>query len=169
MTILSAQSIRRLCVLPVENGQLPMEGMVHPFHERTACNGLTFGLSPCGYDIRIDGDVDIYSNEFRLASSMEHFNMPDNVVGRVHDKSSWARKGLFVQNTVIEPGWSGFLTLELTMDGPMPCRIKRGTPIAQVLFEWLDEPTEQPYNGKYQNQASGPQPAIFNVNMALGK
>ncbi len=86
--------------------------------------------------------------------------MPDNVMGIVHDKSSWARKGLTVQNTVIEPGWAGFLTLELTYHGESELFVHYGDPIAQIVFHRLDEITEQPYIGKYQNQERGPQEAI---------
>ena len=66
-----------------------------------------------------------------------------------------------VHNTVIEPGWNGYLTLELKMHALRFKRIKRGTAIAQVVFHRLEEPAEQPYTGKYQNQAPGPQKAIL--------
>jgi dCTP deaminase len=97
---------------------------------------------------------------FKLASTVEEFNIPDDVMGVVHDKSSWARKGLCVQNTVIEPGWRGFLTLELSYHGDKFLIVEKGDPIAQIIFHQLDEPTYEPYDGKYQDQASGPQQAI---------
>lgn len=138
---------------------------VVPFCERTKFKGFTYGVGPAGYDIRINEDIEIAPGEFKLASSFERFKMPDNLLGVVHDKSTWARVGLCVQNTVIEPGWEGFLTLELTnhSDGKKvaPLKIQRLTPIAQVIFHILDYPTSQPYKGKYQDQASGPQEAIF--------
>lgn len=154
--ILSAQTIRRLCAM----GQL-----VAPFHERTVQNGKSFGLSACGYDVRVDlknhaEEYAIMPGEFLLACTYEHFSMPTDVVGRVHDKSSWARKGLAVQNTVIEPGWKGYLTLELTNHGSEVLVIRAGDPIAQILFERLDEPTHQAYTGKYQNQPARPVEAI---------
>jgi dCTP deaminase len=86
--------------------------------------------------------------------------MPPDVIGFVHDKSSWARKGLAVQNTVIEPGWRGYLTLELTNHGRDALEITEGDPIAQIVFHYLDALTEQPYVGKYQDQGYGPQRAI---------
>ncbi len=91
-----------------------------------------------------------------LASTIERFKMPNNLVGIVHDKSTWARRGIAVQNTVIEPGWEGWLTLELTNHGPEPVLLKRGMGISQILFHLLDEPTEIPYEGKYQDQERGP-------------
>ena len=166
MSVLSAQSIRRL-------------GLIQPIEKRTQHeSGASFGLSACGYDIRLDQDIVIRPGCFRLASSIEKFHMPTNVVGKVHDKSTWARRGLAVQNTVIEPGWTGFLTLEISCNlltqeafyaiwydsgfmvnlvNPYSV-LKRGTPIAQVLFEYLDEATDQPYpkTAKYQNQERGP-------------
>lgn len=85
--------------------------------------------------------------------------MPTDVIGVVHDKSSWARRGLAVQNTVIEPGWRGFLTLELTNHGTRKLHIPKGCPIAQIVFHRLDEPAARPYDGRYQDQPPGPQPA----------
>lgn len=148
MSILSAQSIRKL-------------GIIQPLVERSVFNGKTYGLSSCGYDIRIDQTILMHPLGFRLASSIEHFTMPNNVAARVHDKSSWARKWITVQNTFIEPNWRGFLTLEITNHSLYNFRIlRKGDPIAQIVFEWLDEPTEQPYVGKYQDAPRGPQPAI---------
>ncbi len=135
--------------------------MVTPFCERTRTNGLTYGLSPAGYDVRIFNPVTIYPLGFVLASSLEHFDIPNDILAKVADKSTWARRGLAVQNTIIEPGWRGFLTLELTNHGNSAIIIGAGTPIAQIIFELLDEPTEQPYEGKYQDQPAGPVEAIY--------
>jgi len=143
--ILSAQSIRRY-------------GIISPFNERTVTRGLSYGLSSCGYDVRIKEPV-IFRNayQFCLSSTIEHFDMPKNVVGRVHDKSTWARRGLAIQNTIIEPGWRGYLTLELSNNNHNNIlRIEAGDPIAQIIFEFLDEETEAPYSGKYQDQPGMP-------------
>jgi len=134
---------------------------VSPFCERTKFNGMTYGVGPAGYDVRIDQDLTLDPGEFALASTLELFDMPNMLLGIVHDKSTWARLGLAVQNTVIEPGWKGFLTLELTNHGKNQLQIKQGSPIAQIIFHYTDKPVEQPYSGKYQNQARGPQPAIL--------
>lgn len=122
---------------------------------------MTYGLSSCGYDIRIDQDITLDSlhGMYFLASSMDWFRMPNDVMGVVHDKSSWARRGLSVFNTVIEPGWRGFLTLELKNMSDRMIYIPRGAPIAQVVFHRLDQECEKPYNGKYQDQERGPQNA----------
>jgi dCTP deaminase len=68
---------------------------------------------------------------------------------------------VLVQNTVVEPGWRGYLTLELTRFLPWPIRLRCGMPIAQILFKQLDQPTEQPYAGRYQDQERRPQSARF--------
>jgi dCTP deaminase len=89
--------------------------------------------------------------------------IPNDVLIVAHDKSSWARRGLAVQNTIFEPGWRGYATLELTNHGRSSLTISAGDPIAQVVCHLLTEPTRQPYGfngtGKYQDQEAGPQPA----------
>lgn len=158
--ILPAQTIRKLC-----NTSLGKANMITPFHERTSSAGMTFGLSPAGYDVRIAEDVDLYVGDngisFQLASTMEYFNIPLDVIAFVMDKSTWARRGLAVQNTVAEPGWRGYLTLELTNHGPKLIRIAKGAPIAQVIFQRLEAKTDQPYEGRYQDQEAGPQEARY--------
>lgn len=147
--ILSAQSIRN-------------RNIFVPFCERTEVNGMTYGLGPASYDIRLDEAVEILANDFVLCSSLEYFSMPDDVLGVVHDKSTLVRQGICVQNTIIDPGWCGYLTLELTnhrRGSEAYKHIAAGTPIAQIVFHLLDETTEAPYAGKYQNQARGPQEA----------
>ena len=134
---------------------------VDPFSERTKVNGMTYGVGPAGYDVRIAESILLKPGAFALASTIERFTMRTDVMGFVHDKSTWARMGLAVQNTVIEPGWSGWLTIELTNHGYSDLAIEAGSPIAQVIFHLLPEPTDMPYNGKYQNQMRGAQPAIF--------
>lgn len=122
-------------------------------------NGVSYGLAEAGYDIRIKQSVTLHPfKRFSLASSIEHFNMPNDHVAIVHDKSTWARRGLSVFNTVIEPGWRGYLTLELVYHRWWPLHIPAGAGIAQVLFHRVSEPAS--YNGKYQNQADRPVSAI---------
>jgi dCTP deaminase len=145
--ILSAQTIRRKI-------------KIAPWSEQAVFNGLSYGLGAAGYDIRVAESVHLRaSTGWALASAMEHIVMPSDVVAMVHDKSTWARRGLAVQTTTVEPGWQGFLTLELSNHGPTDLMITAGTPIAKLVFHLLDQPTEQPYDGKYQGQGPGPQPA----------
>jgi dCTP deaminase len=136
-------------------------GAINPPMERTIQNGLTFGAGCAGYDIRIDQTMNLEPREFKLASSIEYFDMPHDVCGMVCDKSSHARRGLSAFNTIIEPGWRGYLTLELVNLGNDLIKLSHGDPIAQVIFHSLDQPTNQPYTGKYQDQPRGPQPVKY--------
>lgn len=134
---------------------------VSPMLDRQRHNGMSYGVGPAGIDLRIAETVTVPSGGFALASCLEKFQMSDDLLGVVHDKSTWARLGIAVQNTVIEPGWRGFLTIELTNHGRDEVVIEAGTPICQVVFHLLDEPTKQVYDGKYQNQKQGIQEAIL--------
>jgi dCTP deaminase len=138
--------------------------------EKHILNGVSHGMSLAGYDIRIAEDIVFGAygvlvnrewklGKFTLASAMEEFDMPFDLVGVVHDKSTWARRGLSVFNTVVEPGWRGHLTLELVFHGNQALHIKAGSGIAQILFSQIAEPAA--YSGKYQNQAAGPVEAKY--------
>jgi dCTP deaminase len=153
-----------------------------PFSARTKLHGLSYGLSMAGYDIRIAETVTLGAGtgwrslwnaikhrvtgkgnltSFSLASSVEHFVMPKNVLGIVHDKSTHVREGITVQNTVVEPGWHGFLTLELTNESARDITILAGTPIAQIVLHLLSGVPDKIYDGKYQGQGAGPQAARY--------
>ena len=119
-------------------------------------HGVSYGMSEGGYDVRIKQTIVLHPfRRFRLASTIERFTMPDNMIGIVHDKSSHIRRGLMVGNSVIEAGWNGWLTLELFYFGLIPLRIPAGAGIAQVLFHQLSESASYG-QGKYQNQPNHP-------------
>lgn len=137
--------------------------------EKVRSEITSHGMSEAGYDIRIKQEVvfspygvyvngDSLGGNFALASTIEEFQMPTDMVGVVHDKSTWARKGLSVFNTVIEPGFFGGLTLELVYHGHGELHIPAGSGIAQVLF--CETKENASYCGKYQNQSTDPTPAI---------
>lgn len=134
--------------------------------------GTSFGLGEAGYDIRlaeevlfeiVDGVPQVTVNgetttgRFALASALDVFTMPTDLVGIVHDKSTNARRALSVFNTVIEPGWNGKLTLELVFHGQERMLLPKGGGIAQVIFHKTSQ--EAQYTGRYQNQEAGPQSA----------
>lgn len=152
MTQLSAQSIRALCETDTP--------MITPFvSEKRVVNGVSYGLGPASYDVRIAHDLRLYRGQASLAHTVEDFAMPDNVVGYVIDKSTYARRFVTAFNTLLDPGWQGNLTLELVNLGSEVVNIKAGDPIVQIAFHWLDEATVVPYRGKYFNQtkaAHGP-------------
>jgi dCTP deaminase len=123
-------------------------------------HGVTHGLGEAGYDVRVAQDIVLHPfKRFTLASTVEKFTMPNTLVGVVHDKSTWARRGLSVQNTIIESGWYGFLTLELFYAGWGILRIPARSGIAQVIFHRLEEPAT--YLGRYNGQPARPMPAIL--------
>ena len=142
MTILSAQSIQ-------------WNAPLYPIRPRTVVDGVSRGLSGASYDVCLDQDLFLRPGEFKLASTLERFQMPNHIAAVVHDKSTWARRGILVQNTFIDPGFHGFLTLEITSHSDVGWAIREGTGIAQIVFHYLDMPTT-PYSGKYRNQERGP-------------
>ena len=100
MTIISGATLREL-------------RPVTPFIEARRLNGMSGGVSHAGYDIHVKQEVILRPGDFLLLSSVEWFDMPRDLVGIVHDKSTLARKAMSAQNTVLEPGWKGYLTLEV--------------------------------------------------------
>lgn len=137
--------------------------VVEPWSERSIQNGMSYGLSCAGYDVRSKQPVLLQPDEFFLLSTVEHFWMPDNLIATVKDKSTWARRGLSVFNTIIEPGWRGWLTIEVVNHSREPVKVCAGDPIAQVVFETMLAPAERPYKGKYQDQADRPVVALAEV------
>ena len=163
--------------MPVINGKTllaksPIREMVP--HKMKA-HGTSYGLTEAGYDIRIKQEIifrpgmtmgptievdgQLEHGRFTLASAIEEFDMPTDLVGVVHDKSTWARQGLSVFNTVIEPGFKGGLTLELVFHGNKELIIPAGAGIAQVIFTSLAHDAR--YEGKYNGQSTDPVPARF--------
>ncbi len=159
--------------------------MIEPFEESQVRPGvISYGLSSYGYDIRVADEfkvfTDVYStvvdpknfdsrsfvdvrgevcvippNSFALARSVEYFRIPRNVLVVCVGKSTYARCGIIVNVTPLEPEWEGFLTLEISNTTPLPAKIYAYEGIAQVLFFEADEVCERSYKdkgGRYQNQ-----------------
>jgi dCTP deaminase len=151
------------------------EGIVFPHVKRTQTTILngektaSYGESFAGYDVRLGESLMAFPGRTSLAVTYEKFQMPNDVLGVVHDKSTWARMGLQVQNTVLEAGWVGHLTLELTwaplarnnyLEKHEPYMwLQCLWPIAQIVFHRIDRECP-PYDGKYQNQGPRPQEAL---------
>jgi dCTP deaminase len=144
MTVLSRQTIRRLGLLTP-----CLEAYRDPI-------GNSAGLSVASYDLTLSQAVTLVPGTFVLASAVERFSLPDDVIAVVHDKSSLARRGIAVQNTLADCGWHGYLTLEISNHSSDTIVLPEGAAIAQVVFHFLDAPSEAPYRGKYQDQ--GPEP-----------
>ena len=147
--ILSAQSIRTI-----------LADRITPFNERTVFQGMSYGLSHAGYDLRIKDNLTLAPKEFTLATTIEELDLPNWIMGKLADKSSWARQGLSVFNTIFEPGWRGYPTIELVnQHHARTLVIPAGMPIAQMIFERIDGATAA-YSGKYQDQPQVPMLAL---------
>ena len=160
-------------------------GMVTPFEENLKRDGvISYGLSSMGYDIRLTDEYKIFTNvrtavvdpkqfspdsfvdfkgavcaippnSFALARSVEYFKLPRSVMGICLGKSSYARCGIVVNITPLEPEWEGYLTIEISNTTPLPARIYSHEGIAQVLFFEAGSLPEVSYadrKGKYQGQ-----------------
>ncbi len=145
---------------------------------------VSYGTSSYGYDIRCSNEFKIFTNinstivdpkrfdagsfvdfngdvciippnSFALARTVERFRVPRNVLILCLGKSTYARCGIIVNVTPLEPEWEGYVTLEFSNTTPLPAKIYANEGIAQVLFFQSDEVCEVSYadkKGKYQGQ-----------------
>jgi dCTP deaminase len=160
-------------------------GMIEPFEDRQVREGvISYGVSSYGYDVRIAHDFKVFTNinstivdpkafdprsfvdvqadvciippnSFALARTIERFRVPRNVLVVCLGKSTYARCGIIVNVTPLEPEWEGIVTLEVSNTTPLPAKIYAGEGIAQMLFFESDEDCEVSYadkKGKYQGQ-----------------
>lgn len=159
--------------------------MIEPFVMEQKREGIiSYGVSSYGYDIRVADEFKIFTNvhsrivdaksfdpqayvdfkgdvclippnSFVLAHSVEMIRMPPTVTGVVLCKSTYIRAGVLIPTTVLEAGWEGIITLEISNVTPLPAKIYANEGIAQVLFFEGDEACDVSYAdraGKYQNQ-----------------
>jgi dCTP deaminase len=176
MTVKSDRWIRRMAM---------EHQMIEPFTDGQVRQGvISYGLSSYGYDVRIADDFKIFTNinsttvdpkhfdsrsfvdfkgevcvippnSFALARTVEYFRIPRDVLVITLGKSTYARCGIIVNVTPLEPEWEGIVTLEVSNTTPLPARIYAGEGIAQMLFFQSDEACETSYadkKGKYQAQ-----------------
>ncbi len=185
MTVLADHQIQALCngerplIHPFNSEQVRLS--------QTGDKLVSYGLSSYGYDLRLGRKFKIFTNvnnsiidpknfsdksfidfegevciippnSFVLASSAERISMPDNMVGVVLGKSTYARCGISCLATPLEPGWEGHVTLEFANTTPLPAMLYAGEGSCQVLF-FEGAPCNTSYasrSGKYQNQEDGP-------------
>jgi dCTP deaminase len=146
---------------------------------------ISFGTSSYGYDVRCANEFKIFTNvhtsnvvdpknfdpnsfvsiqedyciippnSFALARTVEYFRIPKNVLTICLGKSTYARCGIIVNVTPLEPEWEGHVTLEFSNTTPLPAKIYANEGVAQMLFLESDEQCETTYkdrNGKYMGQ-----------------
>lgn len=161
------------------------KGMITPFSDRQVRKGvISYGVSSYGYDIRIADEFKIFTNinstvvdpkkfderslidfkgdvciippnSFALASSIEYFKIPRDILVICLGKSTYARCGIIVNITPLEPEWEGHVTVEISNTTPLPAKIYGNEGIAQLIFLQADEVCEISYkdkSGKYQSQ-----------------
>ena len=112
----------------------------------------------------------LHPGEFALGSTLERVTLPDDLVARLEGKSSLGRLGLLIHSTagVVDAGWDGHLTLELSNVATLPIAIYPGMRIGQLSFLTMTSPAEHPYGStstgsKYQGQR-GPTPSRYYLN-----
>lgn len=145
---------------------------------------ISYGLSSYGYDLRVADEFKVFTNvfntivdpkafdeksfvsvkadmcivppnSFALARSMEYFRIPRDVITICIGKSTYARCGIIVNVTPLEPEWEGYLTLEISNTTPLPAKIYANEGLAQLLFFGGNEVCETSYAdraGKYMHQ-----------------
>jgi dCTP deaminase len=91
---------------------------------------------------------------FALGTSLELISMPANIIGLCDGKSTYARCGIIINVTPIEPGWSGHLTMHIANPTPFPVRIYANEGIVQIMLYQLSSDVDQAYTGLYQNQGA---------------
>jgi dCTP deaminase len=180
MSIKSDKWIKEMCkkhsmILPFETSQIRFKD-----DEKI----ISYGVSSYGYDVRCSDEFKVFTNinssivdpknfdvksfvdvksdvciippnSFALARTIEYFKIPRNVLTICLGKSTYARCGIIVNVTPLEPEWEGHVTLEFSNTTNLPAKIYANEGVAQMLFFESDEECETSYKdkgGKYQGQ-----------------
>jgi dCTP deaminase len=161
------------------------KGMIEPFNNEQVRKGvISFGVSSYGYDLRISdefklprpaenkvidpknfepdnfidfkGDVcQVPANSYVICRSLEYFRIPREVLVLCFGKSTYARSGVIVNITPLEPEWEGYITISVSNTSPFPVRLYANEGLAQIVFLEASEVCETSYadkKGKYQAQ-----------------
>ena len=170
---------------------------IDPFAEESLRPGvISYGVSSYGYDVRVGRNfkvfTDVYGaivdpkqfnprsfvdieddiciippNSFALAATVETFEIPRNVLATCLGKSTYARCGIIVNVTPLEPEWRGRVTIEISNTTPLPAKIYAGEGIAQILFLRTEAVCRTSYadkQGKYQDQKGLTLPFVIGSN-----
>jgi len=184
MTVLSDKWIKEM---------VRTNNMISPFEDKQVKNNkISYGLSSFGYDARVSNEFKIFTNinseivdpknfklnnfiskkgdeciippnSFVLSSTVEYFRIPDDVMVICLGKSTYARCGIIVNVTPLEPSWEGNVTLEFSNSTPLPAKIYANEGAAQFIFLKGNEKPDITYadrNGKYMKQSGVTLPKI---------
>jgi dCTP deaminase len=182
-------------VLP--DWQIQRDIKIDPFAEGIPRPGvISYGVSSYGYDVRVGRRFKIFTNarcavvdpknfdpasfvdmegdyclippnSFVLGETMEYLVIPRDVIAICVGKSTYARCGIIVNVTPLEPEWRGRVTIEISNTTPLPAKIYAGEGIAQILFLRTDAPCKTSYAdklGKYQDQEGLTLPFVLGSN-----
>lgn len=160
--------------------EMAEKGMITPFFPEKIKKGVSFGLSSYGYDFTLSEEFKIFKgnitgpkrvseedfvdfkgkvceippNSFVLGRSVEYFRIPRDVIGICFGKSTYARCGIIINVTPLEPEWEGNITIQIANLTPVKAEVYAGEGIGQVVFLQADQICEKSYkdlSGKYQN------------------
>ena len=184
MTVLSDKWIKEM---------VRTNNMISPFeNKQVRGNKISYGLSSFGYDARVSNEFKIFTNvnseivdpknfklnnfiskkgdeciippnSFVLSSTVEYFRIPNNVMVICLGKSTYARCGIIVNVTPLEPSWEGNVTLEFSNTTPLPAKIYANEGAAQFIFLKGSEKPDITYadrNGKYMKQSGVTLPKV---------
>ena len=165
--------------------EMAAKGMIEPFHKEQIKEGvISYGVSSYGYDMRIADEFKLFTHlqstvidpkaldpksfidvkgsiciipphSFALGRSVEYFRIPREIIVICLGKSTYARCGIVINVTPLEPEWEGYVTIEISNTAPLPVKIYAHEGIAQLLFLEGSELCEKSYAdkaGKYQAQ-----------------
>ena len=177
MTVLSDKWIKEMA---------KTHNMISPFEDKQVRGTkISYGLSSFGYDARVSNEFKIFTNvnseiidpknfkqnnfiskngeeciippnSFVLSSTVEYFKIPNNIMVICLGKSTYARCGIIVNVTPLEPGWEGYVTLEFSNTTPLPAKIYANEGVAQFIFLKGNEKPDITYadrSGKYMKQS----------------
>ena len=164
--------------------QIQRDVRIEPFAERSTPGAISYGLTSYGYDVRVGRKFKVFTNvygavvdpknfatnafvdiegdsciippnSFALAETVESFEIPRDILCVCVGKSTYARCGIIVNVTPLEPEWRGRITIEISNTTPLPARIYANEGIAQILFFKAEAVCRTSYadkKGKYQDQ-----------------
>ena len=184
MTVLSDKWIKKMA---------RTYNMISPFEDKQVRGTkISYGLSSFGYDARVSNEFKIFTNinseiidpknfkqnnfiskngeectippnSFVLSSTVEYFKIPNDVMVICLGKSTYARCGIIVNVTPLEPSWEGYVTLEFSNTTPLPAKIYANEGAAQFIFLKGNEKPDITYadrNGKYMKQSGVTLPKV---------
>jgi dCTP deaminase len=177
--------------------QIKKDIKIEPFADGSRRPGvISYGVTSYGYDVRVGRNFKVFTNvygavvdpknfspaafidieadsciippnSFALAETVEYFEIPRDVLGVCMGKSTYARCGIIVNVTPLEPEWRGKITIEISNTTPLPAKIYANEGIAQILFFRAEQVCKTSYadkKGKYQDQKGLTLPFVVGDN-----